>query len=161
VLAHRLPWMLGRMAPSRNSLRSTSFAAFEQTRRVRRLDARCARRAMRPALLGASTPAATDRRTFAHYPGMDAAGLGRGRSGRWCPEGSDLCDEQRRAGVGARSAHLTSDSPRLFERNERANEASYAARPGPSSDRDRGPAVAGRTPPTPPRHRVAPGRSRS
>jgi len=29
-------------------------------------------------------------------------------------------DEQRRAGVGARSAHLTSDSPHLFERRERS-----------------------------------------
>jgi len=121
VLRTDCPAMLGRMAR-----RVTHCAHFV---RCVRTDAtsqtfRCALRA-RPCALRFSaphTPAATDPNApLRHDPGV-RCGQGSVVPERQVVPGRErICgDEQRRAGVGARSAHLTSDSPRLFERNERS-----------------------------------------
>jgi len=106
-----------RVTHSRHFVRCVRTDATSQT-------FRCAlrRAGHAPSLLGPSHAPATDRerKLCGTYPACDAGRLGRAGA-RWCPEGSEFCgDEQRRAGVGPRSAHLTSDSPRLFERNERS-----------------------------------------
>jgi len=83
---------------------------------------RAARAAMRPALLGASHARRNrPERTLRHHRGM-RCGHGSVVPERQVVPGTErICgDEQRRAGVGARSALRTSDSPHLFERRERS-----------------------------------------
>ena len=84
---------------------------------------RAARAAMRPALLGASHARRNrPERTFAEASShCDSSHATVVPERQVVPGRERICgDEQHRAGVGARSAHLTSDSPRLFERNERS-----------------------------------------
>jgi len=117
----------------------TAFAALGQSRRV---SARCAlvRAATSPALLGAAYVAAGAHPSTALPAPPCPTSNATSAAARWALRGvGDLWgDEKRSAGVGARSALRSSDSPRLSERNERSECSEFrGATPARASQRSR------------------------
>lgn len=123
------PAMLGRMAPSHNSLRS--LRSLRSNKCDESEDDRAARGATRPALLGA--PEALRNlpgRAFAETAALLAANTTTVAARQAVPGGGDFCGgEERKFEVGARSAHQHLTRRHCLSAVSKANAASLSTRP--------------------------------